>query len=257
MTTLKFILIFVVTRYYVSLFFHSFFLHRYFTHRQFEMSKFWVRFFWIATLLTQGSSYMKPWSYARLHLKHHQDSDKEGDPHSPSFYSPHHHWLDFFTGIWPMMLKTKLIFTEISRGKSEISKMFKNRKFPKWDSLERFADSGFLLIAFVLLEIIIFYFFCPVWWAWFFIIITLLNGPIQGAIVNWFGHMAGPRRYKLDDNSRNTPIIGPLMLGEANQNNHHADPENPNFARRWYEFDLIYPIILLFNWVRVIKLKKA
>jgi stearoyl-CoA desaturase (delta-9 desaturase) len=46
-------------------------------------------------------------------------------------------------------------------------------------------------------------------------------------------------------------------MGELFQNNHHKQGDNANFARKWFEFDLTYLIMLLLNAVGIIKLKKA
>jgi len=45
-------------------------------------------------------------------------------------------------------------------------------------------------------------------------------------------------------------------MGELMQNNHHKSPNSINFAKKWYEFDPTYPVILLLDRVRIIKLKK-
>jgi stearoyl-CoA desaturase (delta-9 desaturase) len=41
------------------------------------------------------------------------------------------------------------------------------------------------------------------------------------------------------------------------QNNHHYDKENANFARKWFEFDMTYIIMLGLNKIRVIHLIPA
>jgi stearoyl-CoA desaturase (delta-9 desaturase) len=45
------------------------------------------------------------------------------------------------------------------------------------------------------------------------------------------------------------------MLGESLHNNHHKHPR-PNFGDKWYEFDPVYPVILLLNKLKVIRLKR-
>ena len=46
------------------------------------------------------------------------------------------------------------------------------------------------------------------------------------------------------------------MLGELFQNNHHHAGARPNFAAKWWEIDPVYPIIKLFDKIRIIKLVK-
>ncbi|RYD91203.1 MAG: acyl-CoA desaturase, partial [Sphingobacteriales bacterium] len=42
--------------------------------------------------------------------------------------------------------------------------------------------------------------------------------------------------------------------GELFQNNHHKKPNSANFASKWYEFDPTYPVILVLNKLRIIRL---
>ena len=43
-------------------------------------------------------------------------------------------------------------------------------------------------------------------------------------------------------------------MGELFQNNHHHQKNNANFARKWFEFDLTYGIMVLMHRLRIIKL---
>ena len=63
------------------------------------------------------------------------------------------------------------------------------------------------------------------------------------------------RNYELKDTSKNMFPCDLIMLGESLHNNHHKNPKI-NFGDKWYEFDPVYPIILLLNKLKVIKLKK-
>jgi stearoyl-CoA desaturase (delta-9 desaturase) len=94
-----------------------------------------------------------------------------------------------------------------------------------------------------------------VWWCWLFLPFTLANGAIQGAIVNWCGHMWGYRNFNLKDNSKNTWVLSTVMLGELYQNNHHQDQDNPNFGVKWFELDPTYFIIYIFDKVGIVKIK--
>lgn len=245
MTSLQFLLFFVLGQFFASLFVHTFFLHRYVTHQQFSMTRFWQKFFYILTWLFQGPAFLDPVSYAMLHLEHHEHADSELDPHAPG--NSH--------DVLQMMWKTKLIFVEVRQGKHRIFELYKQKKFPRWPEFTGFANSGTSMILMVMFFIGLYFVFAPVWWCWLFLPITLLNGPIQGAIVNWCGHKYGSRNFDTPDRSKNTPLAG-LMFGELYQNNHHKAPQDPNFAKKWYEFDPVYPVILLFDLVGVICLPK-
>lgn len=66
--------------------------HRMLTHRSFEAHPV-VRFIFLilGTMAVQGP----PLDWASIHIKHHAQTDKEGDPHSPlaGFFHAHVGWL--------------------------------------------------------------------------------------------------------------------------------------------------------------------
>ena len=256
MTPIEFVLLVPGAQFEVSLFFHSVFLHRYGTHKQFTMSEKMERKFFIMTYIVQGSSFLNPRTYAIIHVEHHEHSDTAKDPHSPSNFSIWKWGLDFPVAIVKMMQATFKIYEEVRTGKHVLVELYKERKFPEWEHYEKFMSSSVSSILWTILYIFLYATLAPVWWVWLFLPVTVLSGPIQGAFVNWCGHMWGFRNFNLEDNSKNTPLLNILMLGEPNQNNHHKDPQNPNFARKWHEFDIIYPILLILNWMKIIKISK-
>jgi stearoyl-CoA desaturase (delta-9 desaturase) len=212
------------------------------------MSKFWERFFFVSTWLWQGSSFLLPKPYAIIHREHHKKSDTEEDPHSPSN----------FKNIFAMMFATKDIFKEIKMGRHKLYMLYKGEWFPKWKDFEEFTDTYFSMGLMVAVQIGIYYLLADYWWQWLFFPFTMLNGPIQGAIVNWWGHTKSwlsYRNFNEPDKSRNVFLVSELMHAETNQNNHHHDAQNPNLGGvRWFEIDTAYYIILLFNKLGIIRL---
>ena len=65
-------------------------------------------------------------------------------------------------------------------------------------------------------------------------------GPIHGLIVNWCGHKYGYRNKETPDLSTNTLPIDLFLMGELYQNNHHGNPNDIKFAKRWWEIDFGY-----------------
>jgi stearoyl-CoA desaturase (delta-9 desaturase) len=57
--------------------------------------------------------------------------------------------------------------------------------------------------------------------------------------------------------SKNLLVVDFLMLGESYHNNHHKRPSAINFGFKWHEIDPVYPIILLFNKIGIIKVPKV
>lgn len=82
----------------------------------------------------------------------------------------------------------------------------------------------------------------------FLLVIAQIITVHQEFSVNLFCHSGkGYRNFELPDQSVNRYLFGLLFWGVGYHNNHHANPQNYNFAHAKYEFD---PTIIL---VRMIK----
>lgn len=238
------ILSFFFAHWYLSAFAQSFFLHRYTAHKMFTMSPFWERFFYFFTFLAQGSSFLHPKAYAQLHLDHHMHSDTDEDPHSPHF----------FKDVISMMWHTRRIYNEYRMGVRKAPNSFIAR-MPEWPVLDRFADSWVVRSAFCGLYTWFYITFAPSY-AWFLLLpVHFLIGPFHGAFINWCGHKYGYRNYKTSDHSRNTFAWDLFFMGECFQNNHHQYPNRANFATKWFEYDMVYPVIWLLDRIKIIRLK--
>ena len=241
-----FILSFLLIHWYLSVFAQSFFLHRYMAHRMFRMNAFWEKFFYFFTFVTQGSSFLHPKAYAQLHLEHHKHSDTEEDPHSPLF----------FRDVIAMMVNTAKVYNEFRLGDRKSGSTY-IESLPTWKSLDAFADSYLSRISFCALYTWAYVVLAPSW-HWFLLLpIHFLMGPIHGAFVNWCGHKYGYRNHNTADQSRNTFNWDLLFVGETFQNNHHRYPNRANFANRWFELDITYPLIWILNKLRVLRLNNT
>jgi stearoyl-CoA desaturase (Delta-9 desaturase) len=238
------IIIFFLSHWFLSLFFHSFFLHRYASHQLYVTSSRWEKFFYFSTWFLQGSSYLVPRAYGVMHRMHHTYSDTEKDPHSPHF----------FKDVWQMMMHTAAIYRNFVENKNLPEKQFTEEYLPVWEKLDRIGNNNIVRLSFAAAYIAFYIAFAPSLW-WFLLLpIHFLMGPIQGAVVNWCGHKYGYSNYKNGDHSKNSTPWGFIMMGELFQNNHHHQKDNPNFARKWFEFDTTYLVMLLLNKARIIKI---
>ena len=238
------ILIFLLLHWYLSLFGQTFYLHRYAAHKMFTMSPFWEKFWYLFTWITQGSSYLNARAYAILHRMHHAYSDTEKDPHTPQF----------FKEVFTMMMHTREIYNGVLTGSIQVEAKF-DKNFPEYPTIDKIADHLITRLFFAVVYISFYIVFATHWWMFLLLPIHFLIGPIQGAIVNWAGHKYGYRNFPDEkDQSKNTLIFDFLMLGELFQNNHHHAGARPNFAAKWWEIDPVYPIIKLFDKIRMIKL---
>lgn len=239
------ILVFFLIHWFGSLFFQTFFLHRYGAHGMFEMKKFWERTFYILTYVFQGSSFLNPRVYAIMHRMHHAFSDTERDPHAPKY----------FKSVLGLMWKTKDIYLDLVKNKIKPGENFA-KNIPGWEKFEDFGNRWWHRIAWGAAYTLFYAVFATEWWMYLLLPIHFFMGPIHGAIVNWAGHKYGYRNFNdTNDESRNTLLVDFLTLGELFQNNHHKFPSRSNFAVRLFEFDPVYPVILLLNYIGIIKLK--
>lgn len=175
---------------------------------------------------------------------HHAYSDTEKDPHTPHF----------FKEVFSMMWHTRKIYNGVLYNTIMVEPKF-DRNFPEYKTIDKIADSWPVRIVFGIGYISFYIVFATHWWMYLFLPIHFLIGPIQGAVVNWAGHKYGYRNFNEADHSKNKLVFDFLMLGELFQNNHHHAGSKPNFAAKWWEFDPVYPIILLFDRLGIIKLQ--
>jgi stearoyl-CoA desaturase (delta-9 desaturase) len=178
---------------------------------------------------------------------HHEYSDTEKDPHSPHF----------FKDIVDMMLHTARIYQAFLTKKQLPDEQFTREYLPVWESLDKIGYSNITRLIFIASYTAFYIYFAPSFW-WFLLLpVHFLMGPVQGAIVNWFGHKLGYSNFNNGDHSRNSTPFGVFLMGELFQNNHHHAKDDANFAKKWFEFDLTFLIMRGLHATGIIKLKPS
>jgi stearoyl-CoA desaturase (Delta-9 desaturase) len=194
--------------------------HRMLTHRSFRPHPI-VKFI----LLVLGSMAFEgpALTWAATHTKHHANSDREGDPHSPveGFFHAHIGW--FFQD---RMAEPQVYCRHLTQ-----------------DRIVRFVSATFLFWAFLSLAIPFGVGFLVGGWA------LAWSGLLWGGLVRMFlthhvtwsvnsvCHTFGRRPYQTVDQSRNEWVVGLLAFGEGWHNNHHAFPRSAFHGLRWWQFD--------------------
>jgi len=240
------ILIFLIAHWYGSLFCQTFFHHRYSAHGMFTMNKFWERFFYVVCFFLQGSSYLSAYAYGALHRAHHAYTDTELDPHSPRHDG----------NVFRMMWRTRLAYNSVfDRKWTGELRFLKN--LPEWHIFDMFASMRITRVLWSFAYIAFYVVFATEWWMYLFIPIHILMGPIHGVIINWFAHKYGSVNFEQHNDSKNLFPVDLLMMGEGYHNNHHMHPSRANFGWKWYEFDMVYPIIIILHKLNIIQMKRA
>ena len=74
-------------------------------------------------------------------------------------------------------------------------------------------------------------------------------------VINGLGHWFGYRNTETVDKSRNIIPFGFIIGGEELHNNHHENPASPKLSSRWFEIDIGYKYLKLFEFLRLAKIR--
>jgi fatty-acid desaturase len=192
--------------------------HRLLTHRGYKTPK-WVEYFLTVcgTLALEGG----PIFWVATHRVHHQNTDKEGDPHSPRD-----------GGFWAHMgwiLTGQTMHNDSAELLPYVPELRKD-KFHTWISRWHWVPitvlGAIILVAggwqYVL-------------WGIFFRTVIGLHSTW---LVNSATHMWGSQRFPTRDTSKNSFWVALLTFGKGWHNNHHAHPQSARHGLAGYEFDL-------------------
>ena len=213
------------------------FLHRAQAHRSIifhpilsHFMRFWL---WLTTGMIT-----KQW--VAIHRKHHQLTDKAGDPHSPHVF-----------GIRKVLFKGALLYNEASKDKVMVDTYGVGTP-DDWVERNIYTPHSRLGIGLLLLlNLALFGWVGALIWG-----IQMIWIPFWAAgVINGIGHWWGYRNGETKDNSRNISPWGIIIGGECLHNNHHLDPANAKLSRRWFEFDIGWMWLTIFRYLKLAKLK--
>jgi sn-1 stearoyl-lipid 9-desaturase len=205
--------------------------HRLLTHRGYKTPK-WLEYFFTlcGALALEGG----PIAWVATHRVHHQNTDKEGDPHSPRD-----------GGLWAHMgwIMTGKAMHNSSGELLPFVPDLRKDKFHIWISEWHWVP--ICVLAVVLFAVGGWPF---VLWGIFLRTVVNLHGTW---LVNSATHMWGSQRFATGDTSRNNLWVAVLTFGEGWHNNHHAVPQSARHGLAWYEVDLNWYGICALQWVRL------
>ena len=214
------------------------YLHRSQAHKGVEFHPVVAHFmrFWL--WLTTG---MVTKQWVAIHRKHHRFSDVEGDPHSPHVF-----------GIGQVLYKGALLYHEASKDKDMVDSYGVGTP-TDWLELHLYTPHSRLGIGILLLlNLAIFGWIGAIIWG-----IQMIWIPFWAAgVINGIGHYWGYRNGQTKDNSRNIIPWGVVIGGEELHNNHHLEPASAKLSQKWYEFDIGWMWLNIFEKLKLVKLKK-
>ncbi len=211
------------------------FLHRSQTHRALDLHPALSHFFRFWQWLTTSMS-TKEW--VAVHRKHHACVETEEDPHSPQI-------LGLNRILWMGVMEyVKAATTQ------EVCDKYGHGTPDDWlerNVYMRFRMGGLVLM--LLFDVAMFGVVGLMIWG-----IQMAWIPFFAAgVINGVGHYYGYRNYNSPDASRNIIPWGILIGGEELHNNHHAYPTSAKLSSKWYEFDLGYFYIRIFECLGLAK----
>jgi len=231
-----------VALYFLRMFAVTGIYHRYFSHKTYSTSRLGQFFLalWGATAVQRGGLW---WAYHHRH--HHQHSDDETDAHSPhvhGFWWSHVGWI-----------------TSRRNFPTDYTKVKDLAKYPELVWLNRFDTVVPIALAVALLLIgDLLASVAPglgtngpqfLVWGFFISTTALFHGT---SCINSMAHLMGRRRFKTDDDSRNSFILAIITLGEGWHNNHHRYQSSTRNGFYWWELDFTYYGLKFLSWTGLI-----
>ncbi|SFL88865.1 DesA family fatty acid desaturase [Marinobacter zhejiangensis] len=204
------------------------YLHRHSAHNSLDLHPVLAHFFRFWLWLTTAQN-TKEWT--AIHRKHHAKCETEEDPHSP-----------VVKGIRKVLLEGAELYAEAATP--ETLERYGQRTPEDWIERKLYTPHkawGIALLAVINLAL----FGVNGIWIW---AVQMMWIPVWAAgVVNGIGHYIGYRNFECADNARNISPIGILIGGEELHNNHHTYPNSSKLSRRWYEIDIGWGYIRLFQ----------
>lgn len=220
----------------VSVLLTTIYLHRSLTHRGVELHPALRLLAHLHISLFTG---IVPREWVAVHRKHHQFSDKEGDPHSP-----------VMRGLWNVFFLNAFYYSKEASNSVTVRKYTPDYKPDFIDGLPKIIQDkatlfglGLFMLAFGWLPGLIAF------------IAQGVGYIFLNASINSICHIWGYRNY--DNQATNVQWIALITGGEGLHNNHHEYPSSARFAQRSGEIDPSWPIILLLEKVGLAKVNRV
>jgi stearoyl-CoA desaturase (Delta-9 desaturase) len=215
------------------------YLHRAQAHRALDLHPAVSHFFRFWLWLTTG---MVTKEWVGVHRRHHAKCETAEDPHSPQVL-----------GLRKVLGEGAELYAQAASDRAAVERY--GQGTPD-DWLERrlysrFSWQGVALM--LILDVVLFGVYGIVIWA-----VQMLWIPIFAAgVINGVGHYFGYRNFEPPDASTNIVPWGVLIGGEELHNNHHAFPSSARLSSKWWEFDIGWMYIRIFQGLRLAKIRRV
>ena len=210
------------------------------------MSHFFRFWLWLTTGMVTRE-------WVAIHRKHHARCEMEGDPHSPIVWleNVHNRYLRALALVWFVVWEGVRKYVRESKNKETLERYGKGTPddWVERNVYSRFPKCG-VAIMFIVNVVCLGVKYGVLLW-----LIQMIWIPIFAAgIINGVGHFLGYRNFEsghrktgVIDSSHNIIPWGILIGGEELHNNHHHAEPSPKLSVRWFEFDIGWMYIRIFE----------
>lgn len=215
--------------------------HRGLAHGAVDIAPWWRR-----GLIMLGSwvTGLDPKAWVVMHRRHHAFSDGPNDPHSPKNVG--------LLGIGLEQLRSyERTLIGLLKNDPEYTRYATDLAFDV-NPLIRRGLWWLPYVAHAVVAVALSVAFGSVWLgvAYFG---GMMSHPLQGGMVNAFGHAIGKRNFETRDDSRNNHAVAWLVFGEGFQNNHHHAPASARFSYAPGEVDMGFALCRILEAMRVLR----
>lgn len=215
------------------------YLHRCQAHRALDLNPVLAHFFrlWLWLSTSMGTR-----AWVAVHRKHHTFVDTEEDPHSP-----------VILGLAKVFFAGVLLYRK-ERKVPETLERFGRGTPNDWLERNIYADRPFTgLFSLLAIELLIFGWPAFIMWG-----IQMIWIPLWAmGFINGIGHYWGYRNFASPDSSTNIFPWGLIAGGEELHNNHHAYGTSAKLSVKWWEFDVGWLYIRLFEMLGLAKVHRS
>ena len=201
--------------------------HRLLTHRGFKAPK-WLEYTLsiFATMSIQDS----PDKWVATHRIHHAFTETDKDPHSTN------------RGFWWAQVGWIVWGTAQDHDAATLNKYVPDLIKDKGHAMiSRFYYVPIIISALILFAI----------GGWTMVVWGVFARVVVGWHTTWFvnslSHIFGSRPHDTGDDSTNNWFVALLTFGEGWHNNHHMSPTSARHGLRWYQFDMNWIAIRIFE----------
>ncbi len=215
------------------------YLHRGMAHRGIVFHPLLSHFMRLWLWLTTG---MVTKEWMAVHRAHHRYSDRPGDPHSPVVF-----------GNYNILLRGVRYYSMAVKG-GLLAKTYAPDAPSDWIERKVYSELPWLGITLLLIINVL----CFSLWGILIWLVQMAWIPFWAAgVINGVGHWLGYRNGNTEDNSRNICPWGIVIGGEELHNNHHLDPANVKLSRKWFEIDIGYIYLKMFEFLNLAKIRET